>query len=48
LYGSDLATKPEIVELNKVDLPGARERAKKLNSAFGEDQAHRGESRAAV
>ena len=38
LYGADLAAKPEIVVLNKVDLPEARERAEKLKTAFGQDE----------
>jgi GTP-binding protein len=39
LYDASLAAKPEIVVLNKVDLPEARERAEKLKSAFGADEA---------
>jgi GTP-binding protein len=34
LYDERLATKPEVVALNKVDLPEARERAEKLRDAF--------------
>ena len=39
LYDASLAAKPEIVVLNKVDLPEARERAERLKNAFGDEEA---------
>jgi GTP-binding protein len=39
LYDDSLAAKPEIVVLNKIDLPEARERAERLKGAFGAEEA---------
>jgi GTPase len=39
LYDASLAAKPEIVVLNKVDLPEARANAERLKTAFGEREA---------
>jgi GTP-binding protein len=39
LYDESLAAKPEIVVLNKIDLPEARDRAERLKGAFGDEEA---------
>ena len=39
MYDASLAAKPEIVVLNKVDLPDARANAERLKHAFGENEA---------
>jgi GTP-binding protein len=39
LYDESLAAKPEIVVLNKADLPEARARAERLKGAFGKEEA---------
>ena len=38
LYGARLAAKSEVVALNKIDMPAAREAAREMSGAFGERQ----------
>jgi GTPase len=38
LYDDSLAAKPEIIVLNKIDLPDARDNAERLKNAFGENE----------
>jgi GTP-binding protein len=38
MYKKKLAEKPQIVVLNKIDLPGAKEAAKKFQSALSEKE----------